>query len=107
MISLSDCLPIPIGSKPRLHVGICRQTVAEGGNMGPLLWVVVALAVVCISWISYEVVRLLKDIAAELRQIRTYLQGVSGEIEKISGPLNYVQKIYGLGESVLRRNQDK
>lgn len=75
--------------------------------MGSLLWVAVVFAIVCISWFSYEVVRLLKDIAAELRQIRTYLQGVSGELEKISGPLNYVQKIYGLGESVLRRNQDK
>ena len=75
--------------------------------MGSLVWVVVAFATVCVGWISYEVVRLLKDIADQLRQIRTYLQGVSGELEKISGPLNYVQKIYGLGESVLRRNQDK
>jgi hypothetical protein len=81
--------------------------VIEGGNMGSLLWVAVVFVIVCISWFSYEVLRLLKDIAAELRQIRTYLQGVSGELEKISGPLNYVQKIYGLGESVLRRNQDK
>jgi len=75
--------------------------------MASLLWVVVAVAIVCVIGFSYEVLRLLKDIAAELRQIRTYLQGVSGELEKISGPLNYVQKIYGLGESVLRRNQDK
>jgi hypothetical protein len=75
--------------------------------MGSFLWVVVAFAIVCVSWFGYEVVRLLKGIADELRQIRTHLQGVSGELEKISGPLNYVQKIYGLGESVLRRNQDK
>ena len=75
--------------------------------MGSFLWVVVAFVIVCVSWFGYEVVRLLKGIADELRQIRTHLQGVSGELEKISGPLNYVQKIYGLGESVLRRNQDK
>ena len=72
--------------------------------MGSLLWVVVVFAIVCVSWISYEVVRLLKDISDQLRQIRTYLQGVSGELEKISGPLNYVQKIYGLGESDSRRS---
>ena len=75
--------------------------------MGWSLWLVIAVVIVCVGWFSYEVVRLLRDIADELRQIRKYLQGVSRELEKISGPLNYVQKIYGLGESVLRRNQDK
>lgn len=75
--------------------------------MGWSLWVVVAIAIVCVSWFSYEVVSLLRVIADELRHIRKYLQGVSGELEKISGPLDYVKKIYGLGESVLRRNQDK
>jgi hypothetical protein len=75
--------------------------------MGWSLWVLVAVVIVCVSWFSYEVVKLLRAIADELRHIRKYLQDVSGEIGKISGPLNYVQKIYGLGESVLRRNQDK
>jgi len=75
--------------------------------MGWSLWVVVAVVIICVSWFSYEVVRLLRDIADELRQIRKYLQGVSGELGKISGPLDYVQKIYGLGESILRRSQDK
>lgn len=71
------------------------------------LWALVAVVLVCAGWFSYEVVKLLRTIADELRHIRKYLQDVSGEIGKISGPLNYVQKIYGLGESVLRRNQDK
>jgi hypothetical protein len=75
--------------------------------MGWSLWVLVAVVVVCAGWFSYEVVTLLRVIADELRHIRKYLQDVSGEIGKISGPLDYVQKIYGLGESVLRRNQDK
>ena len=75
--------------------------------MGWSLWVLVAVVIVCVSWFSYEVVKLLRAIADELRHIRKYLQDVSGEIGKISGPLNYVQKIYGLGESVLRRNQDR
>jgi len=75
--------------------------------MGWLLWVFVAVVSICVSWFSYEVVRLLRVIADELRHIRKHLQGVSGELEKISGPLDYVKKIYGLGESVLRRSQDK
>jgi hypothetical protein len=75
--------------------------------MGWSLWVLIAVVILCVSWLSYEVVRLLRVIADELRHIRKYLQDVSGEIGKISGPLNYVQKIYGLGESVLRRNQDR
>jgi len=75
--------------------------------MGWSLWVFIAVVLACAGWFSYEVVRLLRTIADELRHIRQYLQNVSGEIGKISGPLDYVQKIYGLGESVLRRNQDK
>jgi hypothetical protein len=53
------------------------------------------------------VVRLLKEIADELRHIRRYLEGVSGELEKISGPLGDVQKLYGLGERVLGRSEEK
>jgi hypothetical protein len=77
--------------------------------MGNSVWVFVAVAVgcavCCAVWFGYVVVRLLKDIAEELRHIRRYLQGVSGELGKISGPLDYVQKIYGLGERVLRRSE--
>jgi len=71
------------------------------------LWVLIAIVLVCAGWLGYEVVTLLRSIAEELRHIRKHLQDLSGEITKISGPLNYVQKIYGLGESVLRRAQDK
>jgi hypothetical protein len=72
-----------------------------------LAWFVVAAVVLCVAWFSYEVIRLLRTIAEELRHIRKYLQEVSGEFGKISGPLDYVEKIYGLGEKVLRRNQEK
>jgi hypothetical protein len=75
--------------------------------MGNSVWVFVAVAACCAGWFGYVVVRLLKDIADELRHIRGYLQGVSGELGKISGPLDYVQKIYGLGERVLGRNEKK
>ena len=71
------------------------------------LWILVAIFTGCAGWASYVVVKLLKQIADELRHIRRYLEGVSGEIEKISGPLGYVQKIYGLGERVLGRSDKK
>ena len=81
--------------------------VIHGGNMGTSLWVFGAVVVFGVGWFSYEVVRLLKEIADELRYIRRYLEGVSGELEKISGPLGYVQEIYGLGERVLGRSEKK
>ena len=71
------------------------------------LWIPVAIVAGCAGWVSYVVVKLLKQIADELRHIRRYLESVSGEIEKISGPLGYVQKIYGLGERVLGRSDKK
>lgn len=72
-----------------------------------IVWVIVAAVIGCAGWASVEVVRLLNQIAEELRRIRKYLQSVSGELDKISGPLGYVQKIYGLGESVLGGNKDR
>lgn len=71
------------------------------------LWVLVAVVLSCLGWVGYEVVRLLRTIAEELRHIRKYLHEVSGELGKISGPLDTVEKIYGLGEKVLRRTPDK
>ena len=75
--------------------------------MGTSLWVFVAVVICCVVWFGYEVVRLLKEIADELRHIRRYLEGVSGELEKISGPLGDVRKLYGLGERVLGRSEEK
>jgi hypothetical protein len=75
--------------------------------MGTSLWVFVAVVICCAVWFGYEVVRLLKEIADELRHIRRYLEGVSGELEKISGPLGDVRKLYGLGERVLGRSEEK
>lgn len=72
-----------------------------------IAWVIVATVIACAVGFSIAVVRLLNQIADELRHIRKYLQSVSGELDKISGPLGYVQKIYGLGESVLGGDKHK
>jgi len=55
------------------------------------------------GWACMEIVRLLREIAAELKHIRKHLQDVSTEIGKVSGPLADVKKIYGLGERILGR----
>lgn len=72
-----------------------------------IAWALAAAVVACAGWLGVAVVRLLEEIADELRHIRKHLQSVSGELDKISGPLGYVQKIYGLGESVLGGRKDK
>jgi hypothetical protein len=72
-----------------------------------IVWVIAAAVIGGAGWCGVEVLRLLKLIAEELRHIRKHLQSVSGELDKISGPLGYVQRIYGLGESVLGGKKDK
>lgn len=72
-----------------------------------LVWALVAVVIGCAGWFGTAVVRLLGEIAEELRHIRKHLQSVAGELDKISGPLGYVQKIYGLGESVLGASKRK
>jgi hypothetical protein len=75
--------------------------------MHALPWVVIALAAGAAVWFGVVVVQLLRQIVEELRHIRHALQDVRTEFGKVSGPLNTVQKIYGLGENILRRGHDK
>ncbi len=75
--------------------------------MGWLPWVAAVLVVACAGWFGVGVIRLLRQIAGELGHIRKHLQDVSGELGKVSGPLDYVQKIYGVGEGLLRRKREK
>lgn len=72
-----------------------------------MAWLIGATGLGAVVWFGVEVVRLLSEIAQELHHIRKHLQSVSGQMEKISGPLGYVQKLYGLGGRVLGGNRRK
>jgi hypothetical protein len=72
--------------------------------MGTLLIAGIAvMAAGAAGWLGLAIVRLLREVVDELRHIRKSLQGLSGEVDKLSGPIGDVKKLYGIGERVFGR----